>query len=47
MPIATMWKLTEAWYRDRLARDFTRRPAREYQAMLADVGLVDDFWKLE
>ena len=40
------WRLGDAWYRDRLSRDWRRRTAPEAEALFAELGLTGDFWKL-
>jgi Alkylmercury lyase len=40
------WRLGDAWYRDRLSRDWRRRTAQEAEALFAELGLTGDFWKL-
>ncbi len=44
--LGTMWRLADAWYRDRLSADWRRRTADEAQALLEEVGLTGDFWRL-
>ena len=45
-PTAQLWRLAEAWYRDRLDPDWTPRTRDEHQAVLASVGLTGGFWRL-
>jgi hypothetical protein len=39
-------KLARAWYGDRLEPGWRPRTLQESQAVLADVGLAGDFWRL-
>ena len=41
-----LWHLADAWYRDRLSRDWRRRTPEEAEAVFAGIGLSGDFWKL-
>lgn len=41
-----MWRLADAWYRDRLSPDWRRRTAAEAGAAFARAGLTGEFWKL-
>jgi hypothetical protein len=41
-----MWRLADAWYRDRLSPDWRRRPASEAQALFTELGLTGSFWTL-
>ncbi len=45
-PIETAWRLADAWYRDHLRPDWRRRMPQEAQALLTDLGLTGDFWRL-
>lgn len=42
----TLWALARAWYDDRLDPAWRRRTPAERQAILDDVGLRGDFWRL-
>jgi hypothetical protein len=44
--IGQLWKLAEAWYRDRMSPDYRRRTPEEAEALFASLGLTGDFWKL-
>ena len=46
-PIDQLWRLAEAWYRDRMSPDWRRRSAAEAEALFAEVGLTDEFWRLQ
>ena len=39
-------RLAAAWYGDRLRPDWRPRTREESQAVLASVGLDDEFWRL-
>jgi hypothetical protein len=41
-----MWRLADAWYRDRLEPTFRRRTVEEAEALFASVGLTGDAWRL-
>ena len=41
-----MWTLTQHWYGDRLEEPFIPKTLDTLQALLTDVGLTTDFWKL-
>jgi hypothetical protein len=41
-----MWKLADAWYRDRLSPDWRRRAPEETQALFTRLGLTGSFWTL-
>lgn len=42
-----LWQLARRWYDDRLELNWRRRTVLERQAILEDVGLVGDFWRIE
>jgi hypothetical protein len=46
MPLATMWQLAHAWYRDRLDPGWCRKSPDEAAALFAECGLTGDFWRL-
>ncbi len=46
MPVAQLWELAQAWYGDRLERDWRPRSRDESQAVLAGAGLTGGFWSL-
>jgi hypothetical protein len=46
IPAATMWRLAQAWYGDRLDPDWAPRPAAAAQELLRRCGLTGDFWRL-
>ena len=46
MPVAQLWGLAQAWYGDRLERDWRPRTRDESQAVLTSVGLDGPFWRL-
>jgi hypothetical protein len=41
-----MWRLADAWYKDRLSPDWRRKTAEEDEAVFAEIGLVGPFWQL-
>ena len=46
MTLQQQWDLARLWYRGRDQPSWQRRTATEAQAILTDVGLVGDFWRL-
>jgi hypothetical protein len=46
MDTQQLWALANVWYGDRLDPDWTPRTRDESQRLLADVGLVSEFWEL-
>jgi hypothetical protein len=42
----TLWELANVWYGDRLDPEWAPRTRDESQRLLADVGLVGEFWEL-
>lgn len=44
---AQQWRLADAWYANRLARDWRRRTPAEAEAVFAELGLVGGFWRLQ
>jgi hypothetical protein len=40
------WRLGDAWYRDRMSPQWTRRSPEEAQALFAELGLKGEFWRL-
>ena len=41
-----MWRLARPWYGDRLASDYTPHTREHNQALLDEVGLSGEFWRL-
>jgi hypothetical protein len=41
-----LWRLADAWYRDRMSPDWRRRTTEEAQAVFEDIGLTGPFWRL-
>ena len=41
-----LWRLAEAWYANRMARDWRRRTPAEAEALFAGLGLEGEFWRL-
>jgi hypothetical protein len=46
VPVATLYRLAERWYGDRLDPDWRPRTREASQAILAEVGLTGPFWEL-
>ena len=42
----TVWPLADAWYANRLARDWRRRPPEEAEALFHELGLEAEFWRV-
>jgi hypothetical protein len=45
-PLATAWRLGDAWYRDRMSPAWRRRTPEEAEALFAELGLEGPFWRL-
>jgi hypothetical protein len=41
-----LWRLADAWYRNRMAADWRRRAPAEAEALFAELGLAGEFWRL-
>lgn len=41
-----MWALAQAWYAGRMEPGWRGRTARQAQAILNEVGLTGEFWRL-
>jgi hypothetical protein len=46
IPVVKLSELAHAWFRDRLAPDWQPHTRDQNQAILDDVGLTGDFWRL-
>ncbi|HKA04713.1 MAG TPA: hypothetical protein VKD67_10295 [Acidimicrobiales bacterium] len=46
VPVATLAELARAWWADRLDPNWQPHTRQQNQAILANVGLTDDFWRL-
>jgi hypothetical protein len=46
IPVATLAELAFAWWDDRIATDWAPHTREQNMAILADLGLVGDFWEL-
>lgn len=46
VPLDVVWQLAKAWYADPRRVEWRPRTRDESQAVLASVGLTDDFWQL-
>jgi hypothetical protein len=44
--LGVLYELARRWYGDRLSPDWRPRTPDESQRILAEVGLVGDFWRL-
>ncbi len=44
VPLAQVWALAQAWYGDRMERDFQPRTAAQAMDVFAAVGLTSAFW---
>lgn len=47
MSLADAWRLSVAWYKDRLDPDFHGRTPDEAVAIFTSLGLTDRFWSLD
>jgi hypothetical protein len=45
-PAAQLWRLAQVWYGNRLDPAWEPRTRDGHQALLDDVGLSGDFWRL-
>ena len=45
-PLATCWRLAQAWYADRLSPDWRRRTPAEAREVFDQLGLTGEFWSL-
>jgi hypothetical protein len=41
-----MWGLADAWYRNRLDREWRRRTPEEIQALFSELALEGEFWRV-
>jgi hypothetical protein len=46
IPVTTLCDLAHAWWHDRLAPDWRPHPREQNQAILDELGLTDEFWRL-
>ena len=46
IPITKLAELADAWWHDRLARDWRPRTREQNQRILDDLGLTGPFWNL-
>jgi hypothetical protein len=46
VPVEQLQRLAERWYGDRLDPDWRPRTREQSQAILDEVGLTGDFWRL-
>lgn len=40
------WRLAYGWYKDKLKPDWRRHTPEEAEALLQEIGLTGDFWRL-
>lgn len=40
------WRLAQAWYSNKLSPDWRRKTLEEAEAVLASIGLTEQFWSL-
>lgn len=43
-PVAQVWRLSQAWYANRLSPDYHGRSLAEVQAIFRSVDLTSPFW---
>ncbi len=46
IPVTQLSELSHAWWGDRLSPEWTPHARDQNQAILDDLGLIDDFWRL-
>jgi hypothetical protein len=46
LPVGSLSALAHAWWRDRLAPDWTPHTREQNQAILDGLGLTGEFWRL-
>jgi hypothetical protein len=46
LPLAQLVRLADAWWSDRLARDWQPHSREQNQAILEGLGLTGEFWRL-
>ena len=46
LSVEQQWRLSRAWFADRLDPDFRRQTAEEAQALFEELGLSGPFWSL-
>jgi len=47
MSLETMWKLADAWYRDRLDPAWRRKSAQEAEDLFRQLGLDGEYWTFD
>lgn len=45
--LASLWRLAQLWFADRLSPDWRRRTVDEVHAIFAECGLTGPFWRLD
>jgi hypothetical protein len=46
LSVEQAWKLADAWYRNRMSREWRRRTVDETHELFHRLGLTSDFWRL-
>jgi hypothetical protein len=46
MTTEQLWRLADAWYRDRNDSGWSRPPVEVAEALYREIGLTGDFWRL-
>jgi hypothetical protein len=46
MTIQQLWRLADAWYRDRNVPGWVRPPVEAAEELYAEIGLIGEFWRL-
>ena len=44
VPLVQVWKLSRAWFGDRMQPEYRVRSPEESRAIFRECGLVSDFW---
>jgi hypothetical protein len=46
LTLEQQWELARVWYSDRMSPNWRRRTPTEAEAIFANLGLTDGFWRL-
>ena len=46
IPVTKLWELAHAWWHDRLAPEWRPHTREQNQAILDELGLTGEFWRL-
>ena len=46
MTIEQLWRLADAWYRDRNQPGWVRPPVESAEQLYREIGLTGEFWRL-